>query len=243
MSWIAKEQSSSFEHQGLEGLFYLDGDVIAEEIGQDWTRGQKFPRLAFPSGLKFDIWEGNTSPIIHLYGEMDLALRATRDEAYRQAFDIGEQCGYLAAPVGENQLELIGWEDHLLVTYDNDQRMMVDVEVVKRKQQPPAPPLLDEESRAKLPELYSQEEKGLEAMAQVKFFTPDSSWTWYASEFDGQDTLFGLVAGHELELGYFSLSELEAARGPLGLPIERDRHFEPQTLGELRQLHERGEIG
>tara|TARA_R100001530_G_scaffold6526_2_gene7603 strand:- start:2 stop:271 length:270 start_codon:yes stop_codon:yes gene_type:complete len=70
-------------------------------------------------------------------------------------------------------------------------------------------------------------------IAVVKFFTPDSSWTWYASEFDGKDTFFGLVDGFEKELGYFSLSELESVRGKLGLPIERDRYFRPTPLDEL----------
>ena len=97
--------------------------------------------------------------------------------------------------------------------------------------------LFDAESRERLPKLYSNEEKGLEALAQVKFFTPDSNWTWYASEFDGEDIFFGLVSGFEVELGYFSLKELDEARGPLGLPIERDLHFEPKTLGELEQWH------
>ena len=32
-----------------------------------------------------------------------------------------------------------------------------------------------------------------------------------------------MVHGHYQELGYFILSELESARGPLGLKIERDR--------------------
>ena len=102
--------------------------------------------------------------------------------------------------------------------------------------------LLDPESREKLPELYSGEEQGLDTLAKVKFFTPDSSWTWYASEYDGKDILFGLVIGLEIELGYFSLSELQSVRGPLGLPIERDLHFEPQSLGSLRDRHrqERG---
>ncbi len=73
----------------------------------------------------------------------------------------------------------------------------------------------------------------------MKFFTPDSNWTWYASEFDGEDILFGFVSGMEVELGYFSLKELEEVRGPLGLPIERDLHFEPKTLKELQEMHER----
>ena len=94
-------------------------------------------------------------------------------------------------------------------------------------------PLLDKTSREGLPELYSGEGQGMKAKAQVKFFTPDSSWTWYASEFDGEDIFFGLVIGHVAELGYFSLSELEEVRGPMGLPIERDLYFDPKTLEEL----------
>lgn len=98
-------------------------------------------------------------------------------------------------------------------------------------------PLLDQESREKLPKLYDGEEKGLDALAQVKFFTPDSNWTWYASEFDGEDTFFGLVSGLEVELGYFSLKELEEVRGPLGLLIERDVDFEAKSLKELQEWH------
>jgi hypothetical protein len=94
--------------------------------------------------------------------------------------------------------------------------------------------LLPKDVREKLPELYANEELGLAAHALVKFFTPDSSWTWYASEFNGDDIFFGLVIGFEAEFGYFSLSELESVRGPLGLPIERDLHFEPKSLEELR---------
>ena len=98
--------------------------------------------------------------------------------------------------------------------------------------------LLDQESRDLLPGLYSGEDRGLDTLAQVKFFTPDSNWTWYASEFDGDDIFFGLVIGFVNEFGYFSLSELQAVRGPWGLPIERDIHFEPKTLGEMLEYHE-----
>jgi len=34
--------------------------------------------------------------------------------------------------------------------------------------------LLDKESRERLPPLYSGEDEGLEAQAQVKFFAPDA---------------------------------------------------------------------
>ena len=44
---------------------------------------------------------------------------------------------------------------------------------------------------------------------------------------------FGLVDGHEKELGDFLLSELEEVRGPMGLPIERDLHWQPKTLADI----------
>jgi Protein of unknown function (DUF2958) len=88
--------------------------------------------------------------------------------------------------------------------------------------------LLTTELRSKLPPLYSQEAEP-DPVVPVKFFTPDSAWTWYAIEFDGDDLFFGFVVGMESELGYFTLHELERARGPLGLPIERDLYWNPET--------------
>jgi len=93
--------------------------------------------------------------------------------------------------------------------------------------------LLTKEIRKHLPPLGSQDGKVGKTVAHVKFFTPDSSWTWYATEFDGQDMFFGLVEGQEKELGYFSLSELQNARGPMGLAIERDLHWTSKTLAEI----------
>ena len=73
-------------------------------------------------------------------------------------------------------------------------------------------------------------------MVRAKFFDPSGSWAWYVLEYDAEQGLFfGLVDGYELELGYFSLSELANYRGSLGLPIERDRHFLPVSLDRLRQ--------
>jgi hypothetical protein len=94
--------------------------------------------------------------------------------------------------------------------------------------------LLTQEIRKEIPKLYSQEEKGDEAIAYIKFFTPWSNWTWYVTEFDGEDTFFGLVIGFETELGYFSLKELSEVAGPYGMKIERDLHFTPKTLSQLR---------
>lgn len=93
--------------------------------------------------------------------------------------------------------------------------------------------LLTQANRKALPPLYANENEN-EPKAIVKFFTPDANWTWYAMEFDGVDTFFGLVHGHESELGYFSLAELQSVRGGLGLPVERDRWFTPTPISKLK---------
>lgn len=92
--------------------------------------------------------------------------------------------------------------------------------------------LLTKADRKALPPLYSNE-KVADPLAVVKFFDPTGSWTWYATEFDGDDTFFGLVDGHDKELGYFTLSELASVKGRFGLGIERDRHFKPTPLSTL----------
>ncbi len=94
--------------------------------------------------------------------------------------------------------------------------------------------LLPKELLKQLPPLYSQENVS-DPMVICKFFYPDFDWTWYAVEFDGKDTFYGLVDGFEEELGYFSLSELLTNRGKLGLPIERDLYFKPCKLSEVRK--------
>ena len=51
--------------------------------------------------------------------------------------------------------------------------------------------LLTQEILSKLPKLYSAENEE-DPMVWCKFFTPDSSWTWYGMEFDGKDLFSGL---------------------------------------------------
>lgn len=99
--------------------------------------------------------------------------------------------------------------------------------------------LLTAELRQCLPPLYAQE-KNKDPVVHAKFFTPDSSWTWYVtegSEEEGDFIFFGYVFGLDEEWGYFSLAALTAAHGPLGLPIERDLYFKPGPFSEVRELH------
>jgi hypothetical protein len=101
----------------------------------------------------------------------------------------------------------------------------------------------------RLPALYAQEENP-DPMVVCKFFDPTSQWTWYATEGSPVDedgfydtdkekvdfVFFGLVSGLDVELGYFSLSELKSIRGKFGLPVERDLHFQPTRLSEVKRM-------
>ena len=108
--------------------------------------------------------------------------------------------------------------------------------------------LLTKELEQALPPIHSDA-----PIAQVKFFTPWTHWTWYAAEAsaelaDGSEVplqdprakdrvdviFFGLVYGLEKEYGYWYLSELTEIHGPVGLRIERDLHFAPTPLEECK---------
>ncbi|MEW8524840.1 MAG: DUF2958 domain-containing protein [Candidatus Thiodiazotropha endolucinida] len=66
----------------------------------------------------------------------------------------------------------------------------------------------------------------------VKLFTPDAACTWLLSELDPDDPdiAFGLcdLGFGTPELGSVRISELEHVKGRLGLPVERDMHFQPK---------------
>ncbi|OGR74282.1 MAG: hypothetical protein A2089_03840 [Elusimicrobia bacterium GWD2_63_28] len=77
------------------------------------------------------------------------------------------------------------------------------------------------------------------------FFTGAGAWDWWATEYkDGM--FFGLVSGFEVELGYFSLQELEENScnvRPLG-GVERDLYWSTKSLAEVRHeaMKRRGEV-
>lgn len=106
-----------------------------------------------------------------------------------------------------------------------------------------------------LPPLYSQE-KNPDPMCMVKLFDPTSNWTWYLYELSlvcpehnysdcpdcpretwTQYLGFGYVVGLDKEIGYISIAELQQFRGRFGLGIERDLHWKPKPLSEVKKLH------
>ncbi|MGJ5814489.1 DUF2958 domain-containing protein [Paludibaculum fermentans] len=96
-------------------------------------------------------------------------------------------------------------------------------------------PLLDDELRARLPSLYSQEGEA-DPVVHARFFLPGTRWTWWVTEGEarGDDFLFfGFVNGLEDEFGYFCLSELVSAKTQLGLHVERDMTFQSGKLTDV----------
>lgn len=79
----------------------------------------------------------------------------------------------------------------------------------------------------------------------LKLFDPSGRLTYYVTEYDGADALYGYMVsplGKDCdEWGYSSLEELTGVKGRFGLGIERDLRWDPKTtVGDLR---ERGVFG
>lgn len=92
--------------------------------------------------------------------------------------------------------------------------------------------------------LYSQDGKGDKTVVSAKIFNPYGRGTFYITEWDGDDTMYGystMSGRHDdpnNEYGYFSKRELENTRvNVMGvrLPLERDISYStPKTLGEVK---------
>ena len=202
--------------------------------------GQKYPLITFPSGVEREVISTSDhydKAHIHLFGRFDVPYQRSRDEAYEHLIPVAHAQGCILSREHDKRLRIADPRTgrSYLLTFDNEARHLSNIELFPQF----AMELMPGEIRATLPPLYSQESKGLEAIAPVKFFVPAGSWTWYATEFDGDDLMFGLVSGFEVELGYFSLCELDNVRDQLGLPMERDVYYQSKTLREI-QAYEKG---
>jgi hypothetical protein len=95
--------------------------------------------------------------------------------------------------------------------------------------------LLTKEIQEQLPTLYSQEHNP-DPIALVRFFDSRGDWSWYATEFDGENLFFGVVLGFEREIGYFSLAEFEQVNRDAGYErIQRDADYKPKRIREIQR--------
>jgi hypothetical protein len=80
-----------------------------------------------------------------------------------------------------------------------------------------------------MPNTYETDGQGNAAIAHLHYFT--GAWDWYITERDTCDgpqlQAFGLVHGHEHELGYINIHEITRNRAEL------DLHWTPKSLAEL----------
>jgi hypothetical protein len=70
----------------------------------------------------------------------------------------------------------------------------------------------------------------------AKFFDPYGSWTWYLMNTDpkNNDYCWGIVDGVEVEVGSFSISELQSIESPFGgSRIERDKFWKPRKANDV----------
>jgi len=104
--------------------------------------------------------------------------------------------------------------------------------------------LMTKELERKLPKLYTQESKELEALVIIHYFNPGGMGDWYITEGERVDTVemdndllfFGLCCLFEDELGNVCLSQLEAIKSPpFGLGVERDLYWTPKTLSAVME--------
>jgi hypothetical protein len=128
MPWYTKEANTLFDTAPIEGLFFLISDLVAQGRGLD---GMKYPKIAFPSGEEFEIWDAKAM-LVHLFPGMDLPLFDLYETAFRHACANADDCWFsILGNDAKQQLEL--WshqtEEVFLITYDNNVGRMVDVEV------------------------------------------------------------------------------------------------------------------
>ncbi|MGI6448850.1 MAG: DUF2958 domain-containing protein [Desulfitobacteriia bacterium] len=104
--------------------------------------------------------------------------------------------------------------------------------------------LITKELEKKLPNIGKSTPKG-DPICLIKLFNPCGAGTWWIAEKEKDgDLLYGIAEIFEREIGYFSLSEIEALQCPgailingykkrFSLPVERDLYFDPTPMSEI----------
>ena len=79
----------------------------------------------------------------------------------------------------------------------------------------------------------------MEQKVVAKYFDPMGSWKWFLMNKKKDDSYcWGIVKGHEVEMGSFSLDELKSMQPR----IQRDLYFEPTPANEVWDVLQRGDF-
>ena len=78
----------------------------------------------------------------------------------------------------------------------------------------------------------------MEQMVVAKYFDPMGSWKWFLMNMDKDgDYCWGIVKGHAVEMGSFSMAELKSMQPRL----QRDLYFEPMKAKDVWEQLNKGE--
>ena len=172
MPWFEQDHHTPFEETPINGLAFLHGDVIARQYQQEWMRGKKYPLITYPSGTTREVVQNPETANIVLFGDVTLPYGINRAEAVKA----------LSSNPHQTRLHLQQFEgsDFVVVNPQSRRgyRLSFDRESGELSNLTPVPDyameLLPGDLRAVLPKLYSTEKTGDEAIAPIKFFTPDA---------------------------------------------------------------------
>ena len=79
----------------------------------------------------------------------------------------------------------------------------------------------------------------MEQMIVAKYFDKGGDWQWFLMNMEDENYCWGIVKGFEVEMGSFSLTELEEV---LGRRLERDLYFEQVKAKDLWKQLNNGEF-
>ena len=78
----------------------------------------------------------------------------------------------------------------------------------------------------------------MEQMVVAKYFDAMGGWKWFLMNMHkDEDYCWGIVKGHEVEMGSFSIKELQS----MSPRIQRDLYFEPVKASEVWEQLNKGE--
>ena len=243
MAWTEKARPTPVETNPIPGLFLIDGDFVERTRRTPWSQGKKRSTIVFPSGAHCDVLDdpvpGNVA--VHIFDALAVPLIDTDSQALADARETAEEHWYLIDAIDNNHFVVTGEAESATISYDPATRQLIDVLFLRDGVPVPYAvcDILNDFSRDKLPTTVPPEPLALTTIAPVRYALRDTDWTWYATAFDGQDTLFGLAVEETITCTSFSVTDLARLRGPLGYSVEYDYDFWPETLGDMKAKHER----
>ena len=94
-------------------------------------------------------------------------------------------------------------------------------------------------------DLCKSQSQTKDPLVKAHWFNPVGRGDWFGIEMDdsNETIVFGYVSlfgDHNDELGDFSLEELGSIRFPFGMGIERDLHWSPKRLSEVKAEYTKG---